>query len=475
MAGQQPIRPHSDNTHGWFHRLWQMIKPRTQIEPAERPSSILDALNDDCLRYIIELGALEIDDYVSIAGTCDRLNRLAKEAFAYKRSNTEYTINRCRKDPLEYHTRVLRIFGQQIKSIRLHFSDHALFTDKILELVALHCPNIKHLSTSRMDAMASAIARYDRLSPDRRRRMSAPFGQLHTLEFKVPSVHYVQNVGVLPAIELPSLRRFSVERLLFESSPAAFREFFVLNRGVTVLCLSRTNLLDYVANVVELLPNLAVLDLMGGEKDARETCGSKEPADCEALDAAALPGRPLQKLTTLKIHSVNRCDYFGPLLAALREANAPIEHLHLSVPGDGCFFEQLKDFKHIKTIKISVLNIAALDKMIRFLHNKEKLERISIDSDNMTAERIHEILQCTNASLGTAVFNNRCNADRFRGKEQMLNSIERTRRARDIDLTVNLFMFAVVFGTNGVSAIDGYDWLNSIPLKSCPVNNNYWL
>lgn len=443
-----------------------MVKPRTQIEPAEPPSSILDALNDDCLRHIIELGALQIDDCVSIARTCDRLNRLAKEAFAHKRSNTEYTINRCRKDPLEYHTGILRIFGQQIKSIRLHFSDQAFFTDKILELVALHCPNVKYLSTSRMDAMATAIARHARLSPDQRHRMPPPFGQLHTLDFKVPPVHYVQNVGVLPAIALPSLRRFCVERLLFESSPAAFREFFVLNRGVTVLCLSRTNLLDYVANVAELLPNLGVLDLMGSEKDARETCASKEPADCEALDEAAFFGRPLQKLTTLKIHSMNRCDYFRPLLAALREANAPVEHLHLNVPGDGCFFEQLRDFTKIKTIKISILNIAALDKMIRFLQDKEKLECISVDADNLPAERIHEILQCSSASLRTAVFNNRCNADRFRGKEQMLNMIERMRRARDIDLAVNF-----VFGTNDVSEIGGYDWLKRIPLKSCPVNN----
>lgn len=417
-----------------------------RLRRSEASPSILDHLNDHCLRQIFESRALSIEDRVSIGKSCARFNYIAAQAFAYKHSRAEHHI----REPaaLDYYADLFMLFGHHIESIIL--ADHDIFTNLMLGFVAKYCPNVRRLCTPRLAGMVSAIASHGRLSPEQRQRIPAPFARLRTLKFKAA---FAKVVAPLAAIELPSLRHFYVQRQHFKDLPAAFQAFFARNGRLTALGLADTNLRERAADVVALLPRLVALDLVEFKpRRLAEFCASEEP-DGEAIDEAEWLGRPLQQLATVKL-SARPGERFASLFTAIHDAAAPVECLELCAPYGTDVIYRLRDFRQVKRGVIDIELGARQEKVLRFVQDNEQLEYISVCMVDMAVQLVHDVLRTAHAPLKVATF--QVEDSQLHGRGHVLDEIERTRLARGIELTMEVQLDMALAQPNEFGR---YEWM----------------
>lgn len=124
-----------------------MLTPSSPEESSLEKASILDALNDDCLRSIFN--KLHLRNLWSVAYVCTKFNELAKENFKLKYKDQYIRFTELVLTPLvslEQVKKFLNDFGSLIVKLRLapyEFNLNEL--DDVLRLINEYCTNIKRL------------------------------------------------------------------------------------------------------------------------------------------------------------------------------------------------------------------------------------------------------------------------------------------------------------------------------------------
>lgn len=145
---------------------------RQIVEPSHPPCSpsIMDALNDDCLRAILESPAVQLADLTAIANTCRRFQAIARRVFPSKYAAvTEHTFVRM---PLWQLDDCLRTFGPLITSLDVLHVQHS-YTDVVTRVALEHCKNLTTLKcglnhADTMDAMRAIMPQLHELHVTRR-------------------------------------------------------------------------------------------------------------------------------------------------------------------------------------------------------------------------------------------------------------------------------------------------------------------
>lgn len=184
--------------------LWE--RQPAEASGPECGASILDALNDDCLRTIFESPTLQLADLTAIANTCRRFRAIALRVFPSKyAAASEHTFARM---PLWQLDDCLRTFGPLITSLDVLGVQHS-FTDVVTRVALEHCKNLTTLKcglnyADTMDAMRAIMPQLHELHITRR--------NVNVLDLFAADVEYplrrltVDSTDLLPEFVFARLR-----------------------------------------------------------------------------------------------------------------------------------------------------------------------------------------------------------------------------------------------------------------------------
>lgn len=316
--------------------------------------SILDALNDDCLLGVLGRAALSVRDLLTIGRTSKHLYALVGRTI--KQRLGRKTVHLATHEwPLPACELLFRDYGQHITSIALN--DNVIYMDIMLGFIARHCPNLAKLSTSRMTAMAQAIAQYEQLPAERRAKVAAPFAKLHELDYLGLPLVYAEEI--LPAIRLPSLRRLTLNAAAFDAAP-----FLAQNNKLTALGLKRTIFRAHIKHMFGLLPDLAELEV---DYVLWNFDNMKRPDyDVDCFGELA----QLQRFTYHPFYP----DYTRGILAAMHAGNVPVKFLALHTEQyPEALLQQMTGVEEVRMFALDSNGIRAMvehveaDKQLRFV------------------------------------------------------------------------------------------------------------
>lgn len=121
--------------HRWSNPNRLLLPP----PDVDSPQNILNSLNDDCLRVILE--NCDISSLVEIAFTCTRFPEMAKVVYRHKFRKTKHIIE-LQTWSLQKIEQYLQIFGDECEYFDLTLFDTP---DAILGMIIKHCTNLKGL------------------------------------------------------------------------------------------------------------------------------------------------------------------------------------------------------------------------------------------------------------------------------------------------------------------------------------------
>lgn len=413
------------------------------------PKNILNALNDDCLRHIFKSEPLDHHDLCALAQTCTHFQWLAHSTFKSHYGNKPLTITH-----EQYSMRRLEAlflaFGQHITSIVL--IDDFIFADIMLGFIAKYCPNVRQLSTSRMDFLAAKCATFKRLPSSQQAIFSAPFSRLDELNYES---FKEREICSLPAIDLPNLRRFGVENMLIRDL-AEIKTFFASLHGLSVLRLNRVLLHCDYNDVLECVPALSELDLN------TSTCiGLTEEDEDDTLEQFVCFGR-LQQMITFKYFSPYADFELQQIFNAIHVGNVPLKHVHLSA----AHMEYPDNLNRMTTIESLVcqFNIGLETNLADFMKNNPNLRSIDVESGRITLDWIRRILQNARAALETAKFTialKQWKPDLVADKLNVLQAIDQIVKSRRMNFSVAINLSGYVPKRLNMDVFDKFgDWFS---------------
>lgn len=360
--------------------------PPPYVGPRMRSGSVIDALNDDCLREICR--QLEAVDLCAIAQTCLRFNAAARHAFRARYRRAKFVLEP-NTWPIPRAEVLLRHFGQHIVAAEVHDQLNAYaYADIVLAMIAYHCRHIGYLECRRLRPIGAAIERYGRLRAAADRG-PPPFGHLHTLTINSERVVHA-GVHIAAAIKLPALSelRFRLCQIVDAVSIVDFLDAHAHIRSLTLSGAKLTR--AHIEVLLDRLPDLHELHL--------KNCHWREDAEHAEDRAYACFGR----LSRLRVFSFDYVDRpVQPLFAAMRAGGLRLERLALkwtALPRSMGAMQSIKclDYEHWTT--------DALPALTEYIRSDRCLEEIRLKSSHITLDWVRDILRSAAAQLRVAQF-----------------------------------------------------------------------
>lgn len=217
--------------------------------PVVQKTSILDALNDDCLREIFEKSVLDTNDLYALARTCNQFASVTGISFR-RRYRGEWPLMMYANEWPFHRCEVLfRQFGHCITSLKLFEPEvSGGYEEIVLGMIGYHCRTIESLHCHQLKPIHQAIEHYKRRRCHGATDGQAPFGQLKRLVYDGK----LRPGKSIPNMQLPSLENFQLRYVDSLDTVG----FFATNRQLKHLTLSstsvRVHLDEMMAHLIEL-------------------------------------------------------------------------------------------------------------------------------------------------------------------------------------------------------------------------------
>lgn len=215
--------------------------------PVVQKTSILDALNDDCLREIFEKSVLDTNDLCALARNCNQFDSVTGISFR-RRYRGEWPL-RANEWPFQRCEVLFRQFGHCITSLKLFEPEvSGGYEEIVLGMIGYHCRTIESLHCHQLKPIHQAIEHYKRCRCHGATDGQAPFGQLKRLVYDGK----LRPGKSIPNMQLPSLENFQLRYVDSLDTVG----FFATNRRLKHLTLSstsvRVHLDEMMAHLIEL-------------------------------------------------------------------------------------------------------------------------------------------------------------------------------------------------------------------------------
>lgn len=154
-------------------------------DPWHQPHHILNKLDGDCLRTILQY--LDSSDLANVAEVCVLFNQLAKQAFTLKNMKLDQSNNNPLLESKEFH-RMMSHFGSSIQSLKIHSKvvPENVF-ERYTSIIAEFCTNLKEIH---LESFHTGLVFCAQL-----RRIYANLDKLHLVQCSPPSDGDVADIS----------------------------------------------------------------------------------------------------------------------------------------------------------------------------------------------------------------------------------------------------------------------------------------
>lgn len=245
-------------------------KQRRSLATAAAPPAqtdaghMLNALNDDCIRSIVEASVSEAVGLVEVAKVCTRFRYIARQVFDAKyRSEPSFYRTLVSRQPLSLIAAFFRIFGASIKTLDFGQRYNG---DTINGIVDQHCPQLECMQCELTQPQTRAALR--RLAGRIKRMFVKCAGSTcldlsDTFDASAPTELLSVCIGsrlVLPAATLARLTDVRIKDADLYNT-AKLKAFFRHNGQLEHLRLRNIGISVGIEHIVQLLPNLRSISL----------------------------------------------------------------------------------------------------------------------------------------------------------------------------------------------------------------------
>lgn len=351
---------------------------KLHLLPDEKsPANILNALNDDCLRTIIESPALNLWDLTSCANVCKRFNAIALQVFTSKYADTPIILKDVKLWRVE---ELFSTFGPLITSIQSWYTFNSP-TDIVHRLTLEHCNNLTKLycETNYKETVEAMRTILPRLQELHLRDTTKEFFNLFESDtnYALDTLRVRFDECSLPSFRLPHLTKLILLGVGFRTASnskqdqlSSSKGFFAQNPQLELLTLSLIDIIGGTDQIFQHLPNLTALDIEG------VTLGNP------------LCFSHLKQLKKLRLLLENP----NEILKVLLDAGVCLEHLSLNETEAEDYIDTICMMKSIKKLQFSLpRNETDMKRIVRELDCLEGID--TYDTERIGLGRIIRQIQ----------------------------------------------------------------------------------
>lgn len=387
------------------------------------PDNILNALNDDCIRNIIETCIFDAVGLYELAKVCTRFQYIAQQIFETKyRQHSWFYRTLTFWQPLSLIEDFYRIFGGSI--IELDFGQR-YNSDIVNGIVDKYCPKLEsvkcelneqqsckeiRLLANRVKRLHIKWPRYETLD------LTGIFDRCTNLEFL--SIYNADAKLMLPRIKLPSLIHFRVMNAQFGNS-VMIKGFFKQNSQLKRLNLHNVCLSFGMEHILRMLPDLETICFNYTWQDFR----------CDNYDC-------FEQLTKLKVlRTLIDTNETLAILNAIARYRIELDSLRFHLIADSVEIENaVCQMKSLQCLEIEC--VRGDNDLRRYVQELPELIELKVNIIN-TANAV-EILRHAKDNLGIVTFTITYDDNDTDDMEKRLEDILATAKSRDFLLTVVL-------------------------------------
>lgn len=411
------------------HGGWTAAKPKRRrslaalaTAPAQTDDGhMLNALNDDCIRSIVEASVSEAVGLYEMANVCTRFRYIARQVFDAKfRSKPWFYRTLLSGQPLSLIADFFRIFGASIRTLDLGQYYNG---DTINGIVDMYCPQLECLKCEITQPQTQAELR--RLA-GRIRRMFVKCSLCICFDlnetFDASSPTELLSVSIDSRLVLPSVKldRLTDVRIISAelANAAKLKAFFRHNGQLEHLRLHNVVLSVGIEHVVRLLPNLRSISL----------CFKWPSMQCNDYECF---GR-LRQLRS--VHMQLEAPQVRQIIDTLVKHGTQLDELKFNIGNaDVATLDAICEIQSLKVLEVDCLR--GRNDLLRFVQRLPSLRRLKVAIVGTNAAM--SLVQRASDGLNELAFRIAHEQDEVAGSlDDRLAAIWRTAQQKDVRLTI---------------------------------------
>lgn len=432
VANQYPIEWLNDKSF-CMEAVDESRIPKSLLIPPDHqsPQHILNALNDDCLRTIFELGNFKIDDFCSIGSVCIRFNDIVKPVLALKFKDDDH------KRWHGYPKQLWKIEEYyRVATVRTIKPFHACLDacECTIGIILNYCSDtIKEfewysLSQTILQEMRPVLNRLTHLNLY---HMSCDCTGIFTSNAMLEclQIEFMHCDSTFPHIQLPKLKKLELREV---EAHASMERFLQLNNQLTSLTFDNCILEIFgIERALKHLPNIQELFII---EDLRDQASGEFDVNCSYLSE-------LRCLKTLHIEGGEKM--MKQILCVSIDKQISLDCLILDNPGDHSKYplDEIAQLR-VKCLKIGRIDSASITKSMKSFEHASEVE---IFSERMGFDDIRDLLNeispTTKYTFRYLAIVHGCQCE-----NEVVEAINKVRIERDIDLKI-LVEYSLEHGT----------------------------